>query len=57
MDATVASDFDAPSPAQNGAALANHQSSLSNGALGGSAHEVTPGDPDRDGDEDGPGED
>ena len=57
VDATVASDFDAPSPAQNGAALANHQSSLSNGALGGSAHEVTPGDPDRDGDKDRPGED
>jgi len=57
VDATVASDFDAPSPAQNGAALASHQSSLSNGSLGGSAHEVTPGDPDRDGDKDGPGED
>ena len=57
VDATVASDFDAPSPAQNGAALASHQSSLSNGSLGGNPHEVTPQDPDRDGDKDKPGED
>jgi hypothetical protein len=58
VDATVASDFDAPSPAQNGAALAGHQSSVNgNGVMGGSAHEVTPGDPDRDGDKDKPGED
>ena len=56
VDATVASDFDAPSPAQNGSALASHQSSLAKGAIGGSAHEVSPGDPDRDGDRDKPGE-
>jgi FecR protein len=57
VDATVASDFDAPSTAQNGSALAGHQSSVNgNGVMGGSAHEVTPGDPDRDGDNDKPGE-
>ncbi|HXU58237.1 MAG TPA: FecR family protein [Verrucomicrobiae bacterium] len=58
VDATVASDFDAPSPALNGSALASHQSNLAKGALGGNAaHEVSPGDPDRDGDKDAPGED
>ena len=56
VDATVASDFDAPSPTQNGSALASHQSSLAKGAVGESAHEVDPGDPDRDGDKDKPGE-
>jgi len=58
VDATVASDFDSSLAPQNGAALASHQSSLtSKGALGGNPHEVSPGDPDRDGDHDGPGED
>jgi len=56
VDATVASDFDAPSRAQNGSALASHQSSLAKGAVGGNAHEVDPSDPDRDGDKDKPGE-
>ncbi len=55
VDATVASDFDAPSPAQNGSAVAGHQSSVT-GNVGGNAHEVEPQDPDRDGDKDKPGE-
>ena len=55
VDATVASDFDAPSPAQNGSAVAGHQSGVT-GNVGANAHEVEPQDPDRDGDKDKPGE-